>query len=80
MRIRLVLFLIISAVLCGCSQADNISSGTNTEEEAADNSLEGLWLDFKQNMPQDRNAEEDFKSSDFIAEFKKYLNKKESML
>ena len=78
MRIRLVLFLIISAVLCGCSQADDITSGTNTEAKAADNSLEGLWLDFKKNMPQDRNAEEDFKSSDFITEFKKYLSTKDS--
>lgn len=79
MRIKLALLLMLSAVLCGCGQVNNTSLEIHTEAKSNGNSLEGLWMDFKENMPQDRNAEDDFRNSDFTGELKKYLDTKDSV-
>lgn len=66
--------------LSGCGQKENIEEPLEKENIFVPASgLEQLWLDFKENMPEDRNVEEDFKNSEFMAEFSNFLNTRDSV-
>jgi hypothetical protein len=75
MRYKMILLLLISAVLfSGCTSSTEDDEETGVTVDSTDESLEGLWTEFHENMPDDRNMEDDFRNSWFISELKNYLS------
>ena len=75
MRYKMILLLLISAVLfIGCTSSTEDDEETGVTMDSTDESLEGLWTEFHENMPDDRNMEDDFRNSRFISELKNYLS------
>ena len=75
MRYKMILLLLISAVLfSGCTSSTEDDEETGVTVDSTDESLEGLWTEFHENMPDDRNMEDDFRNSRFISELKNYLS------
>ncbi len=74
MRVRIMVFTLCLCLCTACGR----SAETEREMEA-ETGLSGLWTDFKTNMPKDRNVEDNFRESDFIAGFKAALSDADSM-
>lgn len=75
---RIVLLLIVVVLLCGCGSPEKEGINVNETVDSFDKSLSELWTDFHENMTQDKNPEDDFRNSGFIAELKNYLSGKEA--
>lgn len=61
---------------CGSSAQNTVDKAETVDNE--DETLSSLWTDFYENMPQDRNVEDDFRNSQFMEELKKYLSDDEA--
>lgn len=81
MRTKIIILAAVSAVMfLGCSKTEKNSEETYKEENISDKTdLNNLWFDFKSDMPEDRNVEEDFKNSEFMTEFDKFLHTRDSV-
>ena len=81
MRTKIIILAAVSAVMfLGCSKTEKNSEETYKEENISDKTdLNKLWFDFKSDMPEDRNVEEDFKNSEFMTEFDKFLHTRDSV-
>lgn len=77
MKYKIFAVLALCVLLfCGCAESGD--EAPPEDMSASGGSLEELWTDFKENMPQDRNVEDDFRNSDFISELKAVLAERDS--
>lgn len=79
MKIKRTAILFLCVTICtACAKKTEIKYEMSGET-VNDGSLKGLWTDFIENMPDDRNAEEDFRESEFMSELKGFLADEKSM-
>lgn len=84
----MVIFLLSGLMLFGCAPKDEKANGLETAADgqraderagqASQSSLKDMWAQFYENMPQDRNMEDDLRNSEFISELKKFLSEETS--
>ena len=76
---RIVLALTALCFLCGCSAADEKDEETaeTAAETSEHESLSDRWENFRGNMPNDKNMEDDLRDSDYISELKRFMSSDE---
>ena len=76
---RIVLALTALCFLCGCSAADEKDEETaeTAAETSEPESLSDRWENFRGNMPNDKNMEDDLRDSDYISELKRFMSSDE---